>query len=59
MLSGRFAQAMELVSLLLIVAGIFCLCQPWWFAAYQKGFSIALAGVAGLTLFGHRKPVKS
>lgn len=58
MLGGRFAQVMEALSMLLIVVGIFCLCQPWWFPVYQRGFSLLLAGVVGLTFFSHRRPVK-
>jgi hypothetical protein len=57
MLKGRFAQAMEFVSVLLIVFGIVSLCQPWSHALFQKGYGILLAGVVGLTVFGHRKPV--
>lgn len=57
MLRGRFAQAMEFLFTLLIVIGIISLCQPWSHALFRRGFNVLLLGVAGLTLFSHRKPV--
>lgn len=58
MLSGRFAQAAEFVSILLILAGILALCQPFAFGLFRVGFGILLAGWIGLTIFSHRRPVR-
>jgi uncharacterized membrane protein YccC len=58
MLSGRFAQAAEFVSILLILAGIVALCQPFSHAVFRSGFGVLLAGWVGLTVFSHRRPVR-
>lgn len=58
MLRGRFAQAAEWVSVVLILVGIIALCQPFSFALFRVGFGILLAGWIGLTVFSHRKPVR-
>lgn len=57
MLSGRFAQTAEFLSIVLILVGIVALCQPWLFPLFRIGFSILLIGWIGLTVFSHRKPV--
>lgn len=58
MLSGRFGQIMEAVSIALIVLGIVALCQPWFFPVYQNGFAMLVAGWIGLTIWSHRRPVR-
>ena len=58
MLSGRFAQVMEAISIGLIVLGIAALCQGWYFGVYQRGFGILVAGWLGLTIWSHRKAVR-
>lgn len=58
MLSGRFAQTAEFVSILLILLGILALCQPFSQAIFRAGFGVLLAGWVGLTVFSHRKPVR-
>lgn len=58
MLSGRFAQAMEALSVGLIVFGIYALCQGQSFALYTQGFKILIAGWLGLTIWSHRRPVR-
>lgn len=58
MLSGRFAQAAEFASILLLVTGIFCLCQPFSHALFKSGFGVLIAGWVGLTVFSHRRPVR-
>ena len=55
---GRFAQAMEFASIVLILIGIIALCQPWSQAVFRDGFGVLLTGWIGLTLFSHRKPVR-
>lgn len=55
---GRFAQGMELLSIVLILVGILALCQPFSFALFRVGFGILLTGWIGLTLFSHRRPVR-
>ncbi|HLV80272.1 MAG TPA: hypothetical protein VKT32_08310 [Chthonomonadaceae bacterium] len=58
MLSGRFAQIMETLSVALVLVGIVALCQtvsPWWF---HNGFRILIAGWVGLTIWSHRRPVR-
>ena len=58
MLQGRFAQAAEFASIVLILCGIIALCQPFFFGLFQYGFGVLLTGWVGLTLFSHRKPVR-
>lgn len=58
MLSGRFAQIVETLSVALILLGIVALCQtvsPWLF---HIGFKILIAGWLGLTIWSHRRPVR-
>ena len=58
MLSGRFAQIMETLSITLIVLGIISLCQPYFFGVYQNGFRLLVFGWIGLNIWIHRKPVR-
>ena len=58
MLSGRFAQVMEAVSILLIVLGIIFLCQGTFFALYQNGFTLLVWGWIGLNIWIHRNAVR-
>ena len=58
MLSGRFAQVMEAVSILLIVLGIIFLCQGAYFALYQNGFTLLVLGWIGLNVWIHRNAVR-
>ncbi|GAB4463441.1 MAG: hypothetical protein OHK0029_32050 [Armatimonadaceae bacterium] len=58
MLQGKFAQAAEMASIVLILAGIVALCQPFSFWLFQNGFTLLLLGWIGLTIFSHRKPVQ-
>jgi hypothetical protein len=58
MLSGRFAQVAELVSIILILLGIVGLSQPWSPLLYQRGFPILVAGWIGLSIWSHRRPVR-
>lgn len=58
MLSGRFAQRVEFVSLALIVLGILALCQPFSKWLFSHGFTLLFWGWLGLTIFSHRKPVR-
>jgi hypothetical protein len=58
MLKGRFAQAMEALSIGLILIGILALCQPLSIAVFRFGFSVLLIGWIGLNIFSHRKPVR-
>lgn len=58
MLSGRFAQTAEFLSILLILGGILMLCQPFSQAIFKSGFGALLTGWVGLTVFSHRKPVR-
>ncbi|MDX1933162.1 MAG: hypothetical protein SFU56_11195 [Capsulimonadales bacterium] len=57
MLHGRFAQIAEFASIVLILLGIVCLCQPFFFVLFQNGFSLLLLGWIGLTIFSHRHPI--
>jgi len=59
MLSGRFAQVMETLAILAIILGIFALCQPWSFPLYQNGFKFLVAGWLGLTIWSHRRPIRT
>ncbi len=59
MLSGRFGQAMEAISVGLILLGIFALCQPFAFPLFQNGFKILVAGWLGLTIWSHRRAVRA
>jgi hypothetical protein len=58
MLSGRFAQIMEALSIGLIIFGIFALCQSLSFPLYSNGFRFLVAGWLGLTIWSHRRPVR-
>lgn len=58
MLEGKFAQAAEFTSIVLILLGIVALCQPFSFWVYQNGFSLLVIGWIGLNIFSHRKPVR-
>jgi len=58
MLAGRFAQFMEFLSLLLIVFGIFALCQWFSLALYSHGLAILFLGWVGYSIWSHRKPVR-
>ncbi len=49
---------METLSIVLIVLGIFALCQSLSFALYSHGLSILIAGWLGLTVWSHRRPVR-
>lgn len=59
MMTGRFAQFAEAFSILLIVAGIFALCQPSSFSLYQHGLAIIVSGWIGFTIWSHRRPIPS
>ena len=59
MLSGRFAQVMETLAVVCILLGIVMLCQGASFALYQHGFKFLVAGWLGLTIWSHRRPVRS
>lgn len=43
----------ELAAIVLMLAGIFGLCQPWFFAAYHHGFAVLLAGTIGFIVASH------
>ncbi|HLK61473.1 MAG TPA: hypothetical protein VKU00_33295 [Chthonomonadaceae bacterium] len=58
MLSGRFAQIMETLSITLIVLGIISLCQPFSLNVYQWGFTLLVIGWLGLNIWIHRRPVR-
>ena len=58
MLSGRFAQIMEMLSITAIVLGIISLCQPVFFSLYQHGFTLLVFGWIGLNIWIHRRPVR-
>ncbi len=58
MLSGKFAQGAEWFSIMLILVGIVCLCQPFALPLYSNGFTLLLLGWIGLTVFSHRKPLR-
>ena len=58
MLSGRFAQAMEMLAISLIVLGIVALCQSAWFGLYSQGFKILVAGWLGMNIWSHRRAVR-
>jgi hypothetical protein len=57
-LEGKFAQAMEFASIVLILLGIVALCQPFSFWLFQNGFTLLVVGWLGLNVFSHRKPVR-
>ena len=58
LLRGRFAQAMEWLSIALILLGIVALCQRFSFELFRVGFGILLTGWVGLNVFSHRRPVR-
>jgi len=58
MLSGKFAQWAEWISIVLILCGIVALCQPFSQWLFSNGFTLLLLGWIGLTIFSHRHPVR-
>ena len=59
MLTGRFAQIMETVSVFLLLAGIYGLCQNYSHALFRPGFASLLAGWIGFNVWSHRRPLRS
>ncbi len=59
MLSGRLAQIMEAVSVLLLLFGIYGLCQNYTHSLFHPGFASLLAGWIGFNIWSHRRPLRS
>jgi hypothetical protein len=57
MLKGRFAQIAEFISIVLMLVGVFALCQPWSIKIYSQGLHFLFWGWVGVNVFSHRKPV--
>ncbi|MFW6180908.1 MAG: hypothetical protein ACOC8N_04100 [Spirochaetota bacterium] len=49
-------RVLEPLSMGIIVAGIFALCQPWVLYIHRKGFLITGVGLALFIFFSHIKP---
>ena len=58
MLTGRFAQGMELLGIVLLLGGGVALCQPFSMAIYTHGFKALFVGWLLLNVFSHRRPVR-
>jgi hypothetical protein len=58
MLSGRFAQIMEALSIAALLIGIVALCQNASIEIYRLGFKILVLGWLGVTIWSHRRPVR-
>ncbi len=57
MLSGRFAQMAEFISIALLLLGVIALCQPFAKPIFANGLHLLFWGWLGLNIFSHRKPV--
>jgi hypothetical protein len=44
---------LERCAIVLMLAGIFALCQPWVFAGYHYGFPVLLVGTLGFIVVSH------
>jgi hypothetical protein len=49
----RIAHVVTNASVVVILAGVFCLGQPWWFALYRHGFLVLLAGTIVYIVASH------
>lgn len=49
----RAAHIVTNVAVGVIVAGVFCLCQSWWMALYEKGFHVLLGGTVVYIVTSH------
>jgi hypothetical protein len=58
MLSGRFAQMAEFLSIALLLLGVVALCQPFAMPIFSIGLHLLFWGWLGLNIFSHRKPVR-
>jgi hypothetical protein len=58
MLSGRFAQMAEFISISLLLLGVVMLCQPFHLKTFSLGLHPLFWGWLGLNIFSHRKPVR-
>jgi hypothetical protein len=57
MLNGRFAKIAEFTSIVLMLVGVFALCQPWSIKIYSQGLCFLFWGWVGVNVFSHRKSV--
>lgn len=57
MLSGRFAQRAEFISIALLILGVIALCQPFAKPIFSNGLHLLFWGWLGLNIFSHRRPV--
>jgi len=55
---ARLKKIMEPLSVVMIIFGIFSLCQPFTFFLYHYGFAFLGIGAGLYTLFSHIPPVE-
>ncbi|NSW76296.1 MAG: hypothetical protein HPY68_05885 [Candidatus Atribacteria bacterium] len=55
---ARFKKIMEPLSIVLIVFGIFSLCQPFTYFLYHYGFAFLGIGTGLYILFSHIPPLE-
>ncbi len=55
---ARLKKFMEPLSVVMIIFGIFSLCQPFTFSLYHYGFAFLGIGAGLYTLFSHIPPVE-
>jgi len=51
--SRRAARIVTNAAVGAILAGAFCLGQPWWFSLYHYGFQVLLAGTVVYIVTSH------
>ncbi len=51
--SKKFMGTLDNFSMVCILIGVVCLCQPFSMFLYQVGFPIVLAGTVGHNVFAH------
>jgi len=55
---ARLKRVMEPISIVLIIFGIFSLCQPFTFFLYHYGFAFLGVGTGLYILFSHIPPLE-
>lgn len=55
---ARLKKIMEPLSVVMIIFGIFSLCQPFTFFLYHYGFAFLGIGAGLYTLFSHIPPIE-
>jgi hypothetical protein len=59
MMFSRFSsKILAPLFMVIMMAGIFLICQPWSMFLHRHGFIISLAGFIGFLVFSHFRPAE-